>query len=83
MNFTSTTKNLTLDNLPLETLCALRDDVNAAIAKAREEEKIDLIINIAKAIDAAEDAGYHVYIDGCQFVDECTEIELVHEDEEE
>jgi len=74
--------NKKMDELPLETLCKLRDSVVEAINNKREEQKINFSVDIADAIYAANQAGYTVYIDGSVYMDGYTVIELVHEDEE-
>ena len=70
---------MVLTDMPIEMLKAMRDSIDEAIKQYRGNERDKYIADIRAAIDAARDAGYEVYING----EECDDIDLYYEDEDE
>lgn len=61
---TSINGSMVLTDMPIKTLVALRDAVDDAIRSSRMSDSDRLLTNIISAIDAANDEGYIVHLDG-------------------
>jgi hypothetical protein len=61
---TSINGGMVLTDMPIKTLVALRDAVDDAIHNSRKNDSDRLLTDIISAIDAANDEGYMVNING-------------------
>jgi len=62
---TSINGGVVLTDMPIKTLVALRDAVDDAIRNSRKADSDRLLTDIISAIDAANDEGYMVNLNGC------------------
>lgn len=61
---TSINGGVVLTDMPIKALVALRDAVNDAIRNSRKDDSDRLLTDIISAIDAANDEGYMVNLNG-------------------
>ena len=72
--------DLILTDMPIDALIALRDAVDDAIRNSRKDDSDRLLTDIISAIDAANDEGYMVNLNGKPI---CPDLLTVDYDEDE
>ena len=77
---TSINGGMVLTDMPIKTLVALRDAVDDAIRNSRKTDSDRLLTDIISAIDAANDEGYMVNLNGKPI---CPDLLTVDYDEDE
>lgn len=77
----NSTNGMVITDMPLDALIALRDAVDDAIQKAREEDCDKYAINIMDAMFEAREAGYRIY-DGDGYEIDPEGLEVVYDDDE-
>lgn len=77
---TSINGGMVLTDMPIKTLVALRDAVDDAIRNSRKADSDRLLTDIISAIDAANDEGYMVNLNGKPI---CPDLLTVDYDEDE
>ena len=77
----NSTNGMVITDMPLDALIALREAVDDAIQKAREEDCDKYAINIIDAMLEAREAGYHIY-DGDGYEIDPEGLEVVYDDDE-
>jgi len=77
---TSINGGMVLTDMPIKTLVALRDAVDDAIRNSRKADSDRLLTDIISAIDAANDEGYIVNLNGKPL---CPDLLTVDYDEDE
>lgn len=77
---TSINGGMVLTDMPIKTLVALRDAVDDAIRNSRKADSDRLLTDIISAIDAANDEGYMVNLNGKPI---CPDLLSVDYDEDE
>lgn len=79
----NSTNGMVITDMPLDALIALRDAVDDAIQKAREEDCDKYAINIMDAMFEAREAGYRIYDSNGYEIDPDGLIVAYDEDEDE
>ena len=77
----NSTNGMVITDMPLDALIALRDAVEDAIQKAREEDCDKYAINIMDAMFEAREAGYRIYDSNGYEIDP-EGLEVVYDDDE-
>ena len=77
---TSINGGMVLTDMPIKALVALRDAVDDAIRNSRKDDSDRLLTDIISAIDAANDEGYMVNLNGKPI---CPDLLTVDYDEDE